>query len=207
MLTLRRDDQDAERADQGARAPDRAPRSASIPTAQIFLSLFKGPNSVITAAELLAEIGDCRAPLPRPATRSPATPARPRSRSSPASARAAVLPLGLQQAAARRVLHAWPTAPATGTPGPQTSTPPPAPAATTTPARSAPSAAPGAAIVWRCWQDRTPYDPARHRALQRHITVTIPTPSGPVPDLAATQRMAGAAVTRTGGPQGRARSA
>ena len=51
-------------------------------------------------------------------------------------------------------------------------------------------------IVWRCWQDRVPYDPARHRALQRHVTVTIPTSSGPVPDLAATQRMAGAAVTR-----------
>ena len=51
-------------------------------------------------------------------------------------------------------------------------------------------------IVWRCWQDGVPYDPARHRALQQHITVTIPTPSGPVPDLAATQRMAGAAVTR-----------
>ena len=31
---LGRDDQDAERADQGARAPDRAPRSASIPTAR-----------------------------------------------------------------------------------------------------------------------------------------------------------------------------
>jgi hypothetical protein len=45
-------------------------------------------------------------------------------------------------------------------------------------------------VVWRCWQDRTPYDPARHRALQRHITVTIPTELGPVPDLTATQRMA-----------------
>jgi hypothetical protein len=45
------------------------------------------------------------------------------------------------------------------------------------------------------WQDRTPYDPARHRGLQQHIAVTIPTPSGPRPDLAATQRMAGAAVT------------
>ena len=41
-----------------------------------------------------------------------------------------------------------------------------------------------------------PYDPARHRALQRHITVTIPTSSGPVPDTAATQRMLGTAVTR-----------
>ena len=51
-------------------------------------------------------------------------------------------------------------------------------------------------IVWRCWQDRTPYDPARHRALQRHVNVTIPTSSGPVPDLAATQRMAGTTVTQ-----------
>ena len=22
-------------------------------------------------------------------------------------------------------------------------------------------------VIWRCWQDRVPYDPARHRALQR----------------------------------------
>ena len=50
-------------------------------------------------------------------------------------------------------------------------------------------------VVWRCWHDGTPYDPARHRGLQQHITVTIHTPSGPVPDLAATQRMAGDAVT------------
>ncbi|MGA8336348.1 MAG: hypothetical protein WB761_16520, partial [Solirubrobacteraceae bacterium] len=50
-------------------------------------------------------------------------------------------------------------------------------------------------IVWRCWQDRTPYDPAKHRALQQHCTVTVPTSSGPVPDLAATRRMLGATVT------------
>ena len=24
-------------------------------------------------------------------------------------------------------------------------------------------------VLWRCWQDRQPYDPARHRALQRVI--------------------------------------
>ena len=42
-----------------ARSP---PPSASIPTAQIFPSLFKG--TVLTAAELLAEIGDCRARYP-----------------------------------------------------------------------------------------------------------------------------------------------
>jgi transposase len=55
-----------------------------------------------------------------------------------------------------------------------------------------------ARIIWRCWQTRTPYDPLRHTGLQQHITVTIPpTSSGPRPDTAATQRMAGAAVTQT----------
>ena len=51
-------------------------------------------------------------------------------------------------------------------------------------------------IIWRCWRNRTPYDPARHTGLQQHITVTIPDPSGPRPDLAATQRMAGDTVTQ-----------
>ena len=51
-------------------------------------------------------------------------------------------------------------------------------------------------MLWRCWQDRTPYDPARHHGLQQHIAVTIPTMSGPRTDLAATQRMAGDAVTK-----------
>ena len=45
-------------------------------------------------------------------------------------------------------------------------------------------------IIWKCWQTHTPYDPKRHTALQRHITVTTPDPSGPRPDHAATQRMA-----------------
>lgn len=51
-------------------------------------------------------------------------------------------------------------------------------------------------IIWRCWRNHTPYDPARHTGLQQHITVTIPGPSGARPDLAATQRMAGETVTR-----------
>jgi transposase len=45
-------------------------------------------------------------------------------------------------------------------------------------------------ILWRCWQTRTPYDPARHTGLQQHTTVTIPSPSGPRPDHTATQRTA-----------------
>ena len=57
-------------------------------------------------------------------------------------------------------------------------------------------------IIWRCWQTHTPYDPARHTGLQQHITVTIPTPSGPRPDLPATQRMAGASRHPHGRPAG-----
>ena len=49
-------------------------------------------------------------------------------------------------------------------------------------------------IVWRCWQDRVPYDPARHRALQQRLTVVMPTTAGPVVDHAATVRMAGGVV-------------
>ena len=59
----RGDDPDAERADQGARAADRT-AVREHPDGQIFLSLFKSPASVITAAELLAEIGDCRERYP-----------------------------------------------------------------------------------------------------------------------------------------------
>jgi transposase len=36
------------------------------PDGEIFLSLSRDPRSVVTAAELLAEIGDCRARLPTP---------------------------------------------------------------------------------------------------------------------------------------------
>jgi transposase len=52
-------------------------------------------------------------------------------------------------------------------------------------------------IIWRCWQTHTPYDSARHTGLQQHITVTIPTPSGPRPDFLATHRIAASAVTHT----------
>jgi len=51
-------------------------------------------------------------------------------------------------------------------------------------------------IIWSCWQNHTPYDPQRHTGLQQHITVTIPSSSGPRPDVPATQRMAGAAITQ-----------
>ncbi|MBV8941819.1 MAG: hypothetical protein JO240_08815, partial [Solirubrobacterales bacterium] len=50
-------------------------------------------------------------------------------------------------------------------------------------------------ILWRCWTSHTPHDPCRHTALQHHLTVTVPGPSGPRPDLIATRRMAGETVT------------
>jgi transposase len=51
-------------------------------------------------------------------------------------------------------------------------------------------------IIWRCRRDHTPYDPARHTGLQQHSLVTNPGSSRPRPDLTATQRMLGEAVTR-----------
>ncbi len=162
------------------------------PDGAIFTSLFKG--AVITAAELLAEMGDCRARYPTRDTLA-----------GDAGQAAVAIESGKRKAACfrwgcnKRLRDAFHTladssrhrnpwaqdlyarARAKGHDHPR---------ALRTVGRA------WSRIVWRCWQDGVPYDPARHRALQRHITVTIPTSSGPVPDLAATQRMAGNAVTR-----------
>ena len=175
------------------------------PDGEIFLSLFKSANSFLTAAELLAEIGDCRARYPnRDALASDAGHAAVAKESG--KRKTASFRWGCNKrlrvafcrlADTTRHWHPWAQdlyaqARQRGHEHPR---------AIRTVGRA------WCRVVWQCWQDRNPYDPARHRALQRHITVTIPTPSGPVPDLAATKRMAGAAVTRTGGPQDRARSA
>ena len=173
------------------------------PDGEIFLSLFK--DSVITAAELLAEIGDCRA---RYATRD--------ALAGDAGQAAVAIESGKRKTASfrwgcnkrlraafcrladtTRHWHPWAqdryaAARARGHDHPR---------ALRTVGRA------WCRIVWRCWQDRTPYDPSRHRALQQHCAVTIPTPSGPRPDLAATQQMLGHAVTPQGGPQARAQRA
>jgi transposase len=162
------------------------------PDGEIFLSLFK--DSVITAAELLSEIGDCRARYPtRDALAGDAGQAAVAVESGKRKAacfrwgcnkrlRAAFCTL----ADSTRHWHPWAAdhyarARARGHDHPR---------ALRTVGRA------WCRIVWRCWQDRTPYDPARHHGLQQHITVTIPSSSGPRPDLAATQRMAGDAVTK-----------
>jgi hypothetical protein len=50
--------------------------------------------------------------------------------------------------------------------------------------------------VWQCWRNHATYDPTRHRALQRDITVTVPGNSGSVIDQASTHRMAGPGLWR-----------
>jgi transposase len=166
------------------------------PDGQIFRSLFKGP-SVITAAELLAEIGDCRARYPnRDALAGDAGQAAVAIESG--KRKAASFRWGCNKrlrsafctlADSTRHWHPWAqdlyaAARARGHDHPR---------ALRTLGRA------WCRIVWLCWRDGVPYDPARHRALQQHITVTIPSPSGPRPDVPATQRMAGAAVTRRAG--------
>jgi Transposase IS116/IS110/IS902 family len=164
------------------------------PDGAIFLSLFKKPGSVITAAELLAEIGDCRGRYPTRDTLA-----------ADAGQAAVAIESGKRKAACfrwacnKRLRQAFVTLADTSrhhNPWAQDLY-----AAAIGRGHDHPRAIRTLGrgwcrIVWRCWQDRTPYDPARHRALQRHVTVTIPTASGPVPDLAATQRMPGTAVTQ-----------
>jgi len=163
------------------------------PDGAIFTSLFKKPSSVICAAELLAEMGDCRARYSaRDALAGDAGQAAVAIESG--KRKAACFRWGCNKrlrdafctlADSTRHWHPWAqdlyaAARARGHDHPR---------ALRTVGRA------WCRIVWRCWQDGVPYDPARHRALQQHITVTIPTVSGPVVDHAATERMAAGAFT------------
>ena len=75
------------------------------PDGAIFLSLFKKPSSVICAAELLAEIGDCRARYPARDTLA-ADAGQAAVAKESGKRKAADLPLGLQQAPAPSIRHA-----------------------------------------------------------------------------------------------------
>jgi transposase len=175
------------------------------PDGQIFLSLFKSPASVITAAELLAEIGDCRERYPTrdalAADAGQAAVAKESGKWKTAGFRRAcnkrLRVAFCRLADSSRHWHPWAQdlyaqARQRGHEHPR---------AIRTLGRA------WCRVVWQCWRNHTPYEPARHRALQRHITVTVPSSSGPVPDLAATQRTAGATVTQRAARTGRARSA
>jgi transposase len=170
---------------------------AEHPDGELFRPLFRDRKSVITAAELVAEIGDCRARYPTG-----------EALAGDAGQAAVAIESGKRKVAcyrwacnkrlrdavctladSTRHWHPWAAdhyarAIARG--------------------HDHPRAIRGLGrawcrVLWRCWQDRTPYDPARHRALQQHVSVTIPGASGPRPDTAATQRMLGTAVTRRAG--------
>jgi transposase len=113
------------------------------PDGRIFLSLFKSPNSVITAAELLAEIGDCRERYPTrdalAADAGHAAVAKESAKRKTAGFRGAATNACASRSAGSR------TQAATGTPGHRRSTPEHASADTSTRARSGPSAVSGAA--------------------------------------------------------------
>jgi transposase len=178
---------------------------AEHPDGAIFRSLFRDRKSVITAATMLAEIGDCRARYPTAD-----------ALAGDAGQGAVAVESGKRKVAcfrwacnkrlrdafcvladSTRQWHPWAAdhyARALGRGHDH-------PRATRTLGRA------WSRVLWQCWQHRTPYDPARHRALQQHCTVTIPTPSGPRPDLAATHRMLGATVTEPAARRARARSA
>jgi transposase len=165
------------------------------PDGRIFLSLFKSPASVITAAELLAEIGDCRERYPDrdalAADAGQAVVAQESGKWKTARFRRACnkrLRVAFCRLADNsRHWHPWAQtlyaqARQHGHEHPR---------AIRTVGRA------WCRVVWQCWRNHTPYDPARHRALQRHITVTIPTAAVPTVDQAATQQPAGPDLATT----------
>ena len=171
-----------------------AHRVRAHPDGHVFLSLFRDPKSVVCAAALLTEIGDCRTryhcadALAADAGMSPvAVESGKRKvatfrRGCDHRLRTAVATL----ADATRHWHPWAadrytTARARGQDHQR---------AIRTLGRA------WIRVLWRCWQDNTAYNPARHRGLQQHIAVSIPDPSSPRLDMKATQRIAGAAITQ-----------
>jgi len=106
------------------------------------------------------------------------------------------LPAGVQQASNASRSAGWRTAAATGTPGPRVSTPKPVSAVTSTPARSGPSAAPGAVSCGNAGATTPHTTPPDIAPCNANITVTIPTATGPILDQAATKRLAGPGLWR-----------
>jgi transposase len=141
----------------------------SHPDGKIFLSFFKDPKSVITAATLLAEIGDCRERYPTAETLAADAGMAPVAVES-GRKKVACFRRGCDHrlrdatstlADATRHWHPWAhrnyaNARARGHDHPR---------AIRTVGRA------WTRVLWRCWQDRTPYDPHRHNALQRQLLI------------------------------------
>ena len=109
-----------------------------------------------------------------PPTRWPAWPASHPPPASPARSRSSASAGARTNNSATRSATSPATA-ATPTPGPPTSTAEPAPAATTTPTPCASWPAPGSTSSGPAGPTNTPYDPAKHRALQRILNQDQPT--------------------------------
>jgi hypothetical protein len=156
--------------------------------------MFRSPSSVITAAEPLAEIGDCRERYP---TRDPL--AADAGQAAVAIESGKWKTAGFRRACNKRLRVAFSRLADSSRhwhPWAQTLY-----AQARQRGHEHPRAirAVGRAwcrVVWQCWRNHTTYDPARHRALQRHITVNIPTPSGPIVDAEATTLLGGPGLWR-----------
>ena len=137
----------------------------SHPDGQVFLPLFKDPKSVVTAARLVAEIGDIPLPLPDPRG------AGGRRRHGAGGARVGqaqgrLLPVGLRQAIALTPSLALPnsrchTHPACVYLGLLRAE------GSRIPTRSGSWGRAWLCVLWRCWQNELPYDPAKHGNLRR----------------------------------------
>jgi transposase len=142
------------------------------PDGQIFLSFFKDPKSVICAATLLAEIGDDRNRYPSAEHLAADAGMAPVAVES-GRKRVACFRRGCDHrlrdatstlADATRHWHPWAQdhylrARARGHDHPR---------AIRTVGRA------WTRVLWRCWQDHTPYDPNQHTGLQQHLTIKIP---------------------------------
>jgi transposase len=178
------------------------------PDGELFLSLFKGADTVLTASVMLAEIGDCRARYPTH-----------ESLSGDAGQSPVAVESGKHKVAhfrwacnkrlrdafctladSTRHWHPWAQAVyaraiAKGHDHQR---------AIRTLGRA------WSRVVWRCWQDGVPYELARHRAAQQYITVIVPSPDADSIDVPATRRMAGDALAPSldvGSAQGSLRAA
>jgi hypothetical protein len=163
------------------------------PDGEIFRSFFRSRDSIICAATLLSEIGDCRARYPH---------------RDAIAADAGQAPVAVESGKRKNAKFRWAcnkrlrSAPGTLALVTRRWNPWAADRYANARARGhnyrrATYPRPGVELHHLALlATRTPYDPQRHTGLQQHVAVTIPTASGPRPDVPATQRMTGAAVTQ-----------